>query len=247
MSLSSKHIVVTGGGTGVGAATAHAFAKAGAKVTIMGRTQESLKSQALPYQLCDVTDQSAVQAAFQEARKAHGPVDVVVANAGAAVSIPFAKMTPKVLDQMLAVNLGGVLNTWQEGLIDMKASGWGRLIAIASTAGLKGYLYVSAYCAAKHGVIGLTRALALELGTSGVTANAICPGFIETPLLERSIDNIVEKTGMSREDAAKSLKTGNPQKRFIQPEDVAASALWLSSDGAACVNGHALSLSGGEI
>ena len=247
MSLSSKHIVVTGGGTGVGAAIAHAFSRAGAKVTIMGRTEESLKSQSLPFQVCDVTDQSVVQTAFKKARKVHGPVDIIVANAGEAVSIPFAKMTPEVLDRMLAVNLGGVLNTWQEGLIDMKASGWGRLIAIASTAGLKGYPYVSAYCAAKHGVVGLARALALELGTSGVTANAICPGFIETPLLERSIDNIVEKTGMSREDAAKSLKTGNPQKRFIQPEEVAETALWLATDGAASMNGHALSLSGGEI
>lgn len=247
MSTGSKHIVVTGGGTGVGAATAHAFAKAGAKVTIMGRTEESLKSQKLPYQICDVTDQSAVQEAFEGARKMHGPVDVVIANAGVAESVPFANMKPETLNQMLAVNLGGVVNTWQSGLSDMRASGWGRLIAIASTAGLKGYAYVSAYCAAKHGVIGLTRALALELGTSGITANAICPGFVETPLLQRSIKNIVEKTGMTDDKASMSLLAGNPQKRFIQAQEVAEAAIWLASEGAASVNGHALSLSGGEI
>ena len=247
MSLFSKHIVVTGGGTGVGAATAQAFAKAGAKVTILGRTETSLKAQNLPYQICDVADQTNVNEAFERARAASGPVDVVVANAGTAESAPFAKITPEMLDRMLAVNLGGVVNSWQAGLSDMNASGWGRLIAVASTAGLKGYPYVSAYCATKHGVVGLTRALALELGKSGVTANAICPGFIETPLLRRSIDNIVEKTGMSAEDAAKSLWSGNPQKRFIKPKEVAETALWLATDGAGSVNGHALSLSGGEI
>ncbi len=247
MSLSSKHIVVTGGGTGVGASTAHAFSNAGAKVTIMGRTEANLRAQELAYQVCDVTDSSAVQSAFDGARAIHGSINIVIANAGVAESIPFAKMTSELLNQMLSVNLEGVVNSWQAGLPDMKASGWGRLIVIASTAGLKGYPYVSAYCAAKHGVVGLTRALALELGTSGITANAICPGFIETPLLERSIDNIVEKTGMSREDAVKSLKSGNPQKRLIQPDEVAETALWLATDGAASVNGHALCLSGGEI
>jgi NAD(P)-dependent dehydrogenase (short-subunit alcohol dehydrogenase family) len=129
----------------------------------------------------------------------------------------------------------------------MKAAGWGRLIAVASTAGLKGYPYVTAYCAAKHGVIGLVRALALELGTSGITANAICPGFIETPLLDRSIQNIIEKTGKSEEQARRSLQAGNPQKRFIQTDEVAETALWLCSNAARSINGHALSLSGGEI
>ena len=247
MSLADKHIIVTGGGTGVGAATAHAFAKKGYEVTILGRTEASLAAQNLPYQLCDVTDQSAVQLAFERAQSRSGRVSVVIANAGAAESVPFNKMTPELLNQMLAVNLGGVVNCWQAGLSGMKSAGWGRLIAIASTAGLKGYPYVSAYCAAKHGVVGLTRALAVELGSSGITANAICPGFVETPLLQRSIDNIVEKTGMNPEKAAKSLRSGNPQGRFIQPDEVAATALWLASDAAASINGHALSVSGGEI
>jgi NAD(P)-dependent dehydrogenase (short-subunit alcohol dehydrogenase family) len=148
---------------------------------------------------------------------------------------------------MLAVNLTGVVQCWQAALPDMKAAGWGRLIAVASTAGLKGYPYVTAYCAAKHGVVGLVRSLALELGTSGITANAICSGFIETPLLDRSIRNIIEKTGKSEEQARRSLQAGNPQKRFIQTDEVAGTALWLCSDAARSINGHALSLSGGEI
>lgn len=246
MSLAGKHAVVTGGGTGVGAEVARTLAAAGAKVTIMGRSEAPLKAQGLPYQLCDVTDAMAVQAAFAAARADHGPVDIMVANAGAAESVPFAKMTPEHLGAMLAVNLVGVSNCWQAALPDMKAAGWGRMIAVASTAAQKGYPYVAAYCAAKHGVLGLTRALSVELATTGITVNALCPGFIETPLLDRSIANIVKTTGMSEEQAAKSLKAGNPQKRFIQTDEVAGAALWLCTEAARSVNGHALSLSGGE-
>ena len=155
-------------------------------------------------------------------------------------------MTPEALQAMLSVNLIGVSNAWQAALPDMKVAGWGRMIAIASTAGLKGYPYVAAYCAAKHGVVGLTRALSLELAGTGITVNAICPGFIETPMLERSVANIVEKTGMTEDAAREALYAGNPQKRFIQTDEVAGTALWLCSDAARSVNGHALSLSGGE-
>lgn len=247
MTLDGRHIVVTGGGSGVGAQTAQALAQAGAVVTVMGRTAETLEAQGLPFETCDVTDQSAVQAAFGAARAARGPVVGVIANAGAAESVPFARMSPELLQSMLAVNLVGVANCFQAALPDMKATGWGRMIAIASTAGLKGYPYVSAYCAAKHGVVGLTRALALELAGVGVTVNAICPGFIETPMLERSVANIVDKTGMSQDKARASLMAGNPQKRFIQTDEVAGTAVWLCSEAARSVNGHALSLSGGEI
>ncbi|GAB5446286.1 SDR family NAD(P)-dependent oxidoreductase [Gymnodinialimonas sp.] len=243
----TAHVVITGGGTGVGAEVAQQFARAGYAVTIMGRTAETLAAQGLPYQLCDVTDAASVARAFEAARAERGPVTVVVANAGAATSVPFAKMTAEDLTAMVEVNLGGVFNVWQAGLADMKAAGGGRMIAIASTAGLKGYPYVAGYCAAKHGVVGLTRALAQELAATGITVNAICPGFIETPMLERSIANIVEKTGMTAEDAAKSLTKGNPQRRFIQTDEVAGMALWLCSDAARSVNGQALSLSGGEI
>lgn len=247
MSLAGKHAVVTGGGTGVGAQIARTLAEAGAKVTIMGRSEAPLKAQGLPYQLCDVTDASAVQAAFEAARAERGSVEIMVANAGAAESVPFAKMTPDHLNAMLAVNLIGVSNCWQAALPDMKAAGWGRMIAVASTASQKGYPYVAAYCAAKHGVLGLTRALSVELAATGITVNALCPGFIETPLLERSIANIVGTTGMSEEQAAKSLKAGNPQKRFIQTDEVAGAALWLCTEAARSVNGHALSISGGEV
>ena len=247
MSLARKHIVVTGGGTGVGADTARSFAEAGAKVTIMGRSEAPLSAQNLPYQICDVTDQTAVVSAFDGARAQQGQIDVVIANAGAADSVPFGKMTSDQLQAMLAVNLIGVSNVWQAALSDMKESGWGRMIAIASTAGLKGYPYVAAYCAAKHGVVGLTRALSLELAAAGITVNAICPGFIETPMLDRSITNIMKKTGKSEDQARAALYAGNPQKRFIKTDEVSGTALWLCSDAARSVNGHALSLSGGEI
>lgn len=247
MTLAGKHIIVTGGGSGVGATIAAELKAKGAKVTIMGRQESRLQKQNLPYQICDVTQASAVANTFEKARADLGPISAVVANAGAAESVPFAKMLPDQLQDMLAVNLIGVANVWQAALADMKTAGWGRLIAVASTAGLKGYPYVSAYCAAKHGVVGLTRAVALELASTDITVNSICPGFTETPLLERSVENIVAKTGMSAEAAYQSLRTENPQKRFIQTDEVAAMAVWLCSEGARSVTGQALSLSGGEI
>lgn len=242
-----RHVIVTGGGTGVGAETAQQFATAGYAVTIMGRKEAPLRAQGLSYQLCDVTDANQVAAAFDAARTEHGPITVVVANAGAAASKPFAKMSPSDLAAMLGVNLTGVFNVWQAALPDMKAAKSGRMIAVASTAGLKGFPYVSGYCAAKHGVVGLTRALSLELAKTGITVNAICPGFIETPMLERSVANIVATTGMSEDDALKSLTKGNPQGRLIQTDEVAATAVWLCTKAARSVNGHTLSLSGGEI
>jgi len=243
----NTHVIISGGGTGVGAATAHAFANVGAKVTILGRTGDTLQAQGLSYQICDVTDAAEVKIAFEAAREEHGPISTVVANAGAADSVPFAKMTTESLSNMLDVNIVGVFNCWQAALPDMKVGGRGQMIVIASTAGLKGYPYVAGYCAAKHGVIGLTRALSLELAPLGITVNAICPGFTETPMLDRSIKNIVKLTGMSTQDAVKSLKRGNPQKRFIQVDEIAGTALWLCSESARSVNGHTLNLNGGEL
>ena len=246
--LSARSALVTGGGSGIGACIALALAGAGAKVTIVGRTQSSLESVAsqragIDWSLCDVVDPAALANLMDRS----GSFDIVVANAGNAVSKPFAAMDASDLQSMLDTNLLGVFNTWKAALAGMKNNGWGRLLAIASTAGLKGYPYVSAYCAAKHAVVGLVRSLALELAKTDITVNAICPGYVDTPMLDRSLENIARQTGRSRRAAETLVKANNPQNRFIQPGEVAQTVIWLCGAQSGSINGQAISISGGEI
>jgi len=215
-------------------------------VIISGRRAEPLEAVAARHAdirtvVADVTDEDSVAAMFAAA----GPVDIVIANAGAADSAPLRRTTLAQWDAMIAVNLTGVFLTLRAGLLQMP--GWGRLISIASTAGLKGYAKIAPYAAAKHGVIGLTRALALEVAPSAVTVNAICPGFLDTPMTEQTIAVIMEKTGRDKAAARGALEAMNPQGRLIRPAEVTAAALWLCAPGSEGINGQAIAISGGEV
>jgi NAD(P)-dependent dehydrogenase (short-subunit alcohol dehydrogenase family) len=253
--LSGHHAVVTGAGRGIGAAIAAQLAAHGATLTLMGRNADVLQATAktLPDSAraqvvtCDVTDEASVSAAFESARAGLGRITILVNNAGQAESAPFAKTTLGQWQRMLAVNLTGTFLCTQAALADVQASGRGRIVNIASTAGQRGYAYVSAYVAAKHGVIGLTRSLALELAARGVTVNAVCPGYTETDIVRESIDRIVARTGRSAEEARAELVKGNPQGRLVTPDEVANAVVWLCSDGASSITGQAISVSGGEV
>jgi len=245
MSVAGKRVLITGGGTGAGADLALGFARAGAEVVITGRRVSALESTAALHDAIrwvqgDVTDEASVQAMFRDA----GPCHIVVANAGAADSGVLAKTTVDQWNAMISVNLTGAFLTLREGLKQM--DGWGRLIAIASTAGLKGYAKVAPYAAAKHGVIGMVRSLALEIARTPVTVNAICPGFLDTPMTDHSVEVIAAKTGRTLAEARRALEAMSPQHRLIQPSEVTACALWLCAKGSEGVNGQAIAINGGE-
>jgi NAD(P)-dependent dehydrogenase (short-subunit alcohol dehydrogenase family) len=251
--IEGRHALVTGAARGIGAAIAVALSRAGARVTLLGRDAASLASLAgrIPGASCcvtaDVSDEAQVAAAFARAREHLGPVGILVNNAGQAETAPFGKISLALWHRMLAVNLTGTMLCSQAALPDMLGAGHGRIVNIASTAALRGFRYGAAYAASKHGVLGLTRSLALEVADRGITVNALCPGYVDTDMMRSGIDNVVARTGRSREEARAYFASLNPQKRVVQPEEVADTVLWLCGDGAAAVNGAAIPINGGEV
>ena len=249
----ARHALVTGGSRGIGAAIASALVAGGHRVTITGRDAARLASLAVALgESCqalsmDVTERASVDAALALARQRFGAVEILVNNAGQAASAPFIKTDAALFQDMLSVNLGGVFNCTQSVLPDMLAANWGRIVNVASTAGLRGYAYVSAYSAAKHGVIGLTRSLALELASKGITVNAVCPGYTETDIVKDAIANIMAKTARTEAQARAELAKSNPQGRLVQAEEVANAVLWLASEGATSITGQAVAVAGGEV
>ena len=251
MSLAGRHALVTGAGRGIGAAIAEALLQEGARVTALGRDDAVLRQRwdardNLRFDRCDVTDEPQIDAAFSDAAEAFGPIDILVNNAGAEHSAPFHRTTADDYRRMFEVNLVGAAMCAQRALAGLKGRDYGRIVNVASIAGLKGYAYTAAYTASKHALIGLTRALADELRATPTTVNAVCPSFVDTDMVARSIANISAKTGRSAEDALKELVRANPQGRLVQPEEVAAAVLWLCSPAARSVTGHAIPIDGGE-
>ncbi|MCA3188045.1 MAG: SDR family oxidoreductase [Cupriavidus sp.] len=259
MAMQGRHALVTGGGRGIGAAIARRLLEEGASVTLVGRDCTVLDAAmqaleplavdgaALGAAAADITDADEVSAAFARATSERGLITLLINNAGQAHSAPFGKTDLALWQRMLDVNLTGTFLCTQAALPGMLEQGWGRIVNVASTAGLIGYGYVSAYCAAKHGVIGLTRALALELAPKGITVNAVCPGYTETDIVRDAVANIVGKTGRTEEQARAELAARNPQRRLVQPDEVADAVAWLCRPSASAITGQAVPVAGGEV
>ena len=255
LNLEGKHALVTGASRGIGLAIARQLLAQGARVTLAGRDTAALATAASSLRdaenaasvAIDVVDQQSVADGFSRAAAHFGPIDILVNNAGQAGAAPFVKTDIALWQRMLDVNLTGAFLCTQAALPDMLQAGWGRIVNVASTAGLTGYRYVSAYCAAKHGLVGLTRALALEVAAGGVTVNAVCPGFTDTDMVGEAVANIVAKTGRSEQQARQTLAAGNPQQRLVQPEEVANAVAWLCAPESSAMNGQAIAVAGGEV
>lgn len=248
----ARHAFITGGGSGIGLATARALAATGAKLTLAGRNMEKVRAAAEEFELahavaCDVASEASVSAAFAAARDRYGAIDILINNAGLAPSAPFKRTTLAFWNNVLATNLTGAFLCTQAALPDMIGSKWGRIVNVGSVCSLKGYAYVSAYVASKHGLLGLTRALAHETAKQGVTVNCVCPGYVDTPIITESVDRLTSKTSLTVEEAHASLIQFNPQGRIITPEEVAAAIAYLCTDAAGSINGAAVPITGGEI
>ena len=253
--LEGRHALVTGGSRGIGFAVARRLLEMGARLTLLGRDEAALREardrlgspERVGCAAADIGRRAQVDDAFARARLWGGGVDILVNNAGQAVSERFDRISEDAWNRMIAVNLSGTYHCMQAALPGMLEAGWGRIVNVASTAGLIGYPYVSAYCAAKHGVIGLTRAVALEHARRGVTVNAVCPGYTETDIVQDAVDNITRKTGMTPEQARAKLAERNPQGRLVLPDEVADAVAWLCLPGSAALNGQAIPVDGGEV
>ena len=251
MILDGRHALVTGGSRGIGAAIAGALAAAGARASVLGRDRAALEAVAArtggAAVTADVTDAAALQSAIAEAEAGIAPIDILVNNAGAAETAKFTAADDALWERMIALNLTSVVRATRRVLPGMLERGWGRVITVASTAGLKGYAYVSAYSAAKHAVVGMTRSLALETARSGVTVNAVCPGYTDTDLVRDSVARLAERTGKPAEALVAEMVAGNPQRRLIEPEEVARTVVWLADPASGSMTGQAIAVAGGEI
>ena len=247
-SLKGRHALVTGGATGIGLAITKSLVAAGARVTIASRNIERVNAVAAELEgvsgvALDVTKPKDINTVFGQL----GPVDILVNNSGIAFATPFDKMSLEQWSGVMAVNLTGVFLCTQAVLASMREHNQGRIINIASTAGLKGAPYASAYAASKHGLIGMTRSLALELATTGITANCVCPGFTDTDMVADAITNITSKTGRSEAEALAELVKYNPQRRLVTPEEVADTVLWLCQDSSRSITGQSIVVAGGDV